>query len=295
MSSYNRRSRHSTLNTVVLILFIIAVLLAAVTLVLLHLRSTLEKDPDSVQASGGLNVPLSPSAPVSSADPVPSYSTTDPVPSSSGQESPAPSSEGPEETSPSNSDGLPWYLTLVNPTHSLPEDFSVETEAIYSTLSFDTRAVDALREMLADCEAAGLQPLVCSAFRTQETQEKLFQNKVNEFRALGYDDDSATEAAGRIVAVPGTSEHQLGLAADIVDATHQALDNSQENTAVQKWLMEHCWEHGFILRYPSDKSEQTGIIYEPWHYRYVGKEYARKITDSGLCLEEYLAQEFGVA
>lgn len=282
MSSYNRRSKRSSLNSVILVLFIIAVLLAAVTLVLLHLRGTLEKDPDSVQASGDLNVTVPPSASASPDDAVPSYSTTDPVPSPSGQESPAPSDE------------LPWYLTLVNPTHSLPEDFSVETEAIYSTLSFDTRAVDALREMLADCEAAGLQPLVCSAFRTQETQEKLFQNKVNEFKALGYDDDSATKEAGRIVAVPGTSEHQLGLAADIVDATHQALDNSQENTAVQKWLMEHCWEHGFILRYPSDKSEQTGIIYEPWHYRYVGKEYARKITDSGLCLEEYLTQEFGV-
>ena len=131
-------------------------------------------------------------------------------------------------------------------------------------------------------------PGCSSAFRPQGTQEKLFQNKVNEFRALGYAEDDAIEAAGKIVAVPGTSEHQLGLAADIVDASHQVLDKSQESTAVQKWLMEHCWEYGFILRYPTD------IIYEPWHYRYVGKEDAKAITDSGLCLEEYLAQEFGV-
>ena len=91
-----------------------------------------------------------------------------------------------------------------------------------------------------------------------------------------------------MVAVPGTSEHQLGLALDIVDADNQLLDESQENTAVQKWLMEHSWEYGFILRYPNDKSEITGIIYEPWHYRYVGKEDAEKIHSQGVCLEEYL-------
>lgn len=191
-------------------------------------------------------------------------------------------------------EGLPWYLTLVNPTHSLPENYSISVEPIYNTLSFDSRAVGALRDMLAGCQAAGLQPLVCSAFRPQETQEKLFQNKVNEFKALGYDDASATQAAGEIVAVPGTSEHQLGLAADIVDATYQLLDSSQENTAVQKWLMEHCWEYGFILRYPSDKGALTGIIYEPWHYRYVGLEDAKAITESGLCLEEYLSQQYGI-
>ena len=78
------------------------------------------------------------------------------------------------------------------------------------------------------------------------------------------------------------------MALDIVSANYQKLNKKQENTAEQKWLMEHCWEYGFILRYPSDKSEITGIGYEPWHYRYVGRETALAMRDSGQCLEEYL-------
>ena len=91
-----------------------------------------------------------------------------------------------------------------------------------------------------------------------------------------------------MVAVPGTSEHQTGLALDIVDASYQHLDQAQEATPVQQWLMAHSWEYGFVLRYPTGKSETTGIIYEPWHYRYVGREAAREMTGLGLCLEEYV-------
>lgn len=87
---------------------------------------------------------------------------------------------------------------------------------------------------------------------------------------------------------PGTSEHQLGLAVDIVDADYQLLNHAQEDTAVHQWLLEHCWDYGFILRYPADKGDVTGIIYEPWHYRYVGREHAQAIRAAGLCLEEYL-------
>ena len=90
------------------------------------------------------------------------------------------------------------------------------------------------------------------------------------------------------MAVPGTSEHQTGLAVDLDSASYQVLNRKQEQTKEQKWLMEHCWEYGFILRFPSDKSDVTGIGYEPWHYRYVGKETALAMRDSGLCLEEYL-------
>ena len=91
------------------------------------------------------------------------------------------------------------------------------------------------------------------------------------------------------MARPGASEHQTGLAVDIVDINYQLLDEGQEDTAVQIWLMAHCAEYGFILRYPTDKSELTGVSYEPWHYRYVGTEAARAIMGGGLCLEEYLA------
>ena len=118
----------------------------------------------------------------------------------------------------------------------------------------------------------------------------LYDNKVSKWMEQGYSREEAREKAGHQVAVPGTSEHQLGLAVDIVDVNYQLLDTNQENTAVQKWLLENSWRYGFILRYPTDQTDVTGIVYEPWHYRYVGKEYAQDIYKKGLCLEQYLEQ-----
>lgn len=184
--------------------------------------------------------------------------------------------------------GDSWNLTLVNPWNPLPEDYTFSLTELRNGLSVDTRCYPDLQAMMDACRAEGLSPVICSAYRTQEYQEGLFQNKVSRLIAQGYSEADAVVEAGKSVAVPGTSEHQLGLAVDIVDINNQHLDESQESTAVQKWLMEHSWEYGFILRYPNDKSEITGIIYEPWHYRYVGREDARQIHDQGVCLEEYL-------
>lgn len=183
-----------------------------------------------------------------------------------------------------------WQLLLVNPWNPLPEDFR-ETLALKSLpngLRVDRRAWEDLMEMLADCRKAGLRPLVCSAYRTQATQTRLHNNKIARLLAAGYPEEEAAAEAARWVAAPGTSEHQTGLAVDIVAASYQILDEGQAETAEQKWLMEHCWEYGFILRYPLEKGEITGIGYEPWHYRYVGRPTALDIRDSGLCLEEYL-------
>ena len=142
--------------------------------------------------------------------------------------------------------------------------------------------------MLADCRDAGFEPVICSSYRTMEKQKELFSNKIDEYVSYGYSHEEAEKKAGELVAVPGTSEHQLGLALDIVDISNQTLDESQENTDVQKWLMNNSWKYGFILRYPTDKSKITGISYEPWHYRYVGKKAAKEIYDAQICLEEYL-------
>ena len=109
--------------------------------------------------------------------------------------------------------------------------------------------------------------------------------------AQGYSEEEARTETAKNIAIPGTSEHQLGLAVDIVDKNYQILDETQEDTAVQKWLMENSWRYGFILRYPTDKSDITGIVYEPWHYRYVGKEAAEAIYNEGICLEEYLEKQ----
>ena len=104
----------------------------------------------------------------------------------------------------------------------------------------------------------------------------------------GYTPLDAYDETKKSVAVPGTSEHATGLALDITSADYAQLDDAQANTAEAKWFAENCWKYGFILRYPPEKSDVTGIIYEPWHYRYVGKDAAKEITESGMTLEEYL-------
>ncbi len=183
-----------------------------------------------------------------------------------------------------------WNLTLVNPWNPLPKDHEIQL-AMVEGQAIDARCQTQLQNMMTDCRAAGLQPLICSSYRTQEMQEALFQERIDELTAQGYTQKDARKKAATSVAIPGTSEHQLGLAVDIVDKNQQMLDSAQENTLVQKWLMENCWKYGFILRYPNEKSSLTGIIYEPWHYRYVGGRAAKKIHQRGICLEEYLAEQ----
>lgn len=183
-----------------------------------------------------------------------------------------------------------WKLLLVNRDNPLPEDFAVPTlKQLRNGHAVDARAYPALQMMLDDARAAGLEPVVCSSYRSQERQEVLFQQQVQKWIAKGYGKEEAEQQASRWVALPGTSEHQTGLAVDIVDVSYQLLNEKQESTPVQQWLMAHCAEYGFILRYPTDKSDITGIGYEPWHYRFVGVEAAKKIMEQGICLEEYLA------
>lgn len=181
---------------------------------------------------------------------------------------------------------MPLLVNLWNP---LPEDYTVELEKLDNGLQIAAEARTALEQMLSDCEAAGLDVTVCSAYRTESTQNRLYQNKIARLRAAGYSREEALAEAGRWVAPPGTSEHQTGLAVDIMATDYPVLDEKQAQTAEQQWLMEHCWEYGFILRYPTDKSSVTGIGYEPWHYRYVGQEVAADIYARGICLEEYIA------
>ena len=202
---------------------------------------------------------------------------------SSSEAAPEPPAE--ETADPSQLD----LLLLVNAQNPLPEGYTVSLVPLDDGQAVAQEAVDGLRAMLADAQAQGLSPLVCSSYRTQEKQQSLYDKQVQQWLDQGYGLEDAQREAARWVAIPGTSEHQTGLAVDIVSLYNQVLDHSQETTEEQQWLMEHCWEYGFILRYPQDKQEITGITYEPWHYRYVGRETAAQIRDSGLCLEEYVA------
>ena len=101
----------------------------------------------------------------------------------------------------------------------------------------------------------------------------------------------AYDETKKSVAVPGISEHATGLALDITSSTYTGLDDAQAQTAESQWLAANAWKYGFILRYPTDKADVTGIIFEPWHYRYVGKEAAKEITERGITLEEYLEEQ----
>lgn len=194
-----------------------------------------------------------------------------------------------------NIDGQTHFFTstgaeimVANPWNIIPEDYSANLVDAENGYKVDAACKDSLLAMLQDCRKDGYNAQITSAYREHELQIYLYDRKVNYFLDLGYSEADAKAEAATIVAVPGTSEHELGLAVDLVDNSYWLLDEAQENTPAQKWLMEHCWEYGFVLRYPNDKSHVTGIIYEPWHYRYVGQAVAQELYESGMCLEEYL-------
>lgn len=181
-----------------------------------------------------------------------------------------------------------WNLLLVNPWNPIPENYEPELTYLRNGQAVDSRCYPELQQMMDDCRAAGFDPLICASYRTMEKQEALFEDKEARLIREGCPENEVEAEAAKVVAYPGTSEHQLGLALDIVDVSYQQLDTEQENTPVQQWLMKNSWKYGFVLRYPTDKSDITGIIYEPWHYRYVGKEAAAEMYENKLCLEEYL-------
>lgn len=192
------------------------------------------------------------------------------------------------------SDGETRYFTstgkeiiLVNPWNFVPDDYQVEIGTCNGK-KVAVECLEDLKQMLSDCQAAGHPAVITSAYRTHSYQAGLYQRRIDRFIAQGYSREKAEIEAAKRVAYPGTSEHELGLAVDIVDQNSQSLTTQQETMPAQKWLIENSWRYGFILRYPNGKTEITGIIYEPWHYRYVGKELAEELYGTGLCLEEYL-------
>ena len=260
--------------------------------------------PD-VKPSPSPSVSVTPSAspsPSQSASPSPSVSVApspSPSPSVSASPSPSPSPSPSVSAKPTPSQSeigseVPWYLTLVNNTHPLPNDFKPTVSQLPNGLYFDSRAKDALMDMVNACRAAGLKPVIGSAYRSIDEQIYLHERKIKFYLNDGLSYDEAYTAASRVVAIPGCSEHNLGLAVDLCALSYQILDEGQLKTAEQQWFMEHCHEYGFILRYPLDKTEITGIIFEPWHYRYVGVEVAKEIKETGLALEEYMELYYGI-
>lgn len=165
------------------------------------------------------------------------------------------------------SEGLTFVdgILIVNKTYSLPSDYAPGISA---------SAMAAFDKMSAAAEQEGINLFVNSGYRSYQEQEELYNM---------YASERGIEEADKVSSRPGHSEHQTGLTFDV-----NSTDFSFENTAEAKWLAEHCWEYGFIIRYPKDKEDITGYTYEPWHIRYLGVDTAKKVTESGLCLEEYL-------
>lgn len=183
-------------------------------------------------------------------------------------------------------------MVLVNHTSKMPDDYTFDTKecgsatAVNKTLQ--TVACDAFLEMQKAAAADGVTVWMQSGYRSVKYQTSLYERKTKYYLDKGYDNAAAKEKAAAVVNPPGYSEHNCGLAADLNSPEHTGLDEGFEKTAAFRWLCEHAGDYGFILRYPKDAEDKTEIIYEPWHWRYVGVENAAKINASGLCFEEYI-------
>ncbi len=178
-----------------------------------------------------------------------------------------------------------WNLILVNRWNHIPGHYQGVLVQLSNGQSVDARIYPDLQAMFNAARVDGIYPMVASGYRTAEEQQSLMEEKIKEYKGQGYSASKAKKLAEKWVAIPGTSEHQLGIAVDI-NADIDKCTNEQ----IYQWLNMNSFEYGFILRYPADKSRITGTIYEPWHYRYVGKEAAEEIYANNLCLEEYLEQ-----
>ena len=183
-------------------------------------------------------------------------------------------------------------MVLVNHTSKMPDDYTFDTKecgsatAVNKTLQ--TVACDAFLEMQKAAAADGVTVWMQSGYRSVKYQTSLYERKTKYYLDKGYDNATAREKAAAVVNPPGYSEHNCGLAADLNSPEHTGLDEGFEKTAAFRWLCEHAGDYGFILRYPKDAEDKTEIIYEPWHWRYVGVENAAKINASCLCFEEYI-------
>ncbi len=181
-----------------------------------------------------------------------------------------------------------WELVLVNNDYPLDKEYQPELAEILEGRSVDARIAEDTKQMLEDAQAGGLKMYVCSAYRSYDDQKTVFNETMQNWVNQGSSLLDAYDETKKSVAIPGYSEHATGLALDITSEDYQELDDKQADTAESKWLAENCYKYGFILRYPPDKADITGIIYEPWHYRYVGKEAAKEMKEKNVTLEEYL-------
>lgn len=176
-----------------------------------------------------------------------------------------------------------WYLILVNKWNPIPDNYKMDLEELSNGESVDKRIYPSLQEMFDAARSENIYPVVASGYRTKQVQQSIMKEKIQEYKKQGLSNHEAQTKAEAWVALPDTSEHQLGLSVDInADGIHS------KGEEVYRWLDQNSYKYGFIRRYPANKTEITGVIHEPWHYRYVGVDAAKVMHKQGICLEEYL-------
>ena len=183
-----------------------------------------------------------------------------------------------------------WKLVLINKQHPIPDDYEFSLgniKTIKGTMKCDERIIDELLSMMQAAKKDGITLAICSPYRDLNYQEVLFNRKIEAYMKKGMSYMDAYIISSKAVTVPGASEHQIGLAIDIVSDEYVTLDEGFADTEAVRWLAEHSCEYGFILRYPAGKEYITSIEFEPWHFRYVGKDAAMVITGEGITLEEF--------
>ncbi|RKM57276.1 D-alanyl-D-alanine carboxypeptidase family protein [Butyrivibrio sp. X503] len=184
-------------------------------------------------------------------------------------------------------DSSEWNIILVNKQHPIPEDYEFPLGVISGSMRCDERIISPLLDMLRAASADGVSLIICSPYRDLDRQTMLFDNKIDRYMTGGMSYMEAYNLASQAVTVPGSSEHQIGLAIDIISDSYSNLDEGFGNTSAGKWLHDNSYKYGFILRYPEGKEKITSIEYEPWHFRYVGVDAATIIYENDICLEEF--------
>ncbi|PGO22704.1 D-Ala-D-Ala carboxypeptidase VanY [Bacillus cereus] len=193
------------------------------------------------------------------------------------------------------SDPNDWRIILVNREHMLSKELGIELTSITQNakpnMKIDSRIATSYQDMVAAAKKDGINLYLRSGYRAIKLQQTYYDASVKSYKSQGLSDEEASAKALEYLQYPGASEHHTGLALDIISVewqnTVEDLNATFENTDAFKWLDKNAAEYGFIIRYPKDKENITGIKYEPWHYRYVGKEVAVYLKEKGLTLEEY--------
>ena len=187
-------------------------------------------------------------------------------------------------------DAADWRLVLINKQHPISQDYEFKLGKMFietRNIQLDDRIIEDLLLMMQAAKKDGLSLVIRSPYRTFDRQESNFNKKIKLYMKQGLSYMEAYKVTSQVVTVPGCSEHEVGLALDITSETYLDLTQGFADTKEGQWLADHSYEYGFILRYPEEKEYITSIVYEPWHFRYVGREAASVMKEENLCLEEF--------